>query len=165
MTERKMFPNIDPKMHLYIQNKELWGIKIPSKSDASEVDFEEDEWIHENQYVLVEAGHQWPEKLFEFKDIGEGEEDEELKIGAKEEVLIQNTFQIAKNKFLLFPVFETVHIKRGLIIELGDKSKGEKPKVSKTSAPPRELIRPGIIPQTQKNQVTDLLFAGGNEDR
>ena len=92
MTSRKMYPNIDPKMHLYIFNKELWGIKIPSKSDAREVDYMDDEWIHENQYVLEETGHQWPEKLFEFKDIGEGEEDEELKIGAKEEVLIQNTF-------------------------------------------------------------------------
>ena len=80
-------------------------------------------------------------------------------------MLIQNTFQIGKNKFLLFPVFETVNVKRGLIVELGDRSKGEKPKVTKTSAPPRELIRPGIVPQTQKNQVTDPLFCGGNEDR
>ena len=72
MDKRKMFPNIDPKMHLYIYNKELWGIKIPSKSDAREVEFEEDEWIHENQYVLSKDGHQWPEKLFEFKDIGDG---------------------------------------------------------------------------------------------
>lgn len=66
-------------------------------------------------------------------------------------MLIQNTFQIGKNKFLLFPVFETVNVKRGLIVELGDRTKGEKPKVTKTSAPPRELIRPGIVPQTQKN--------------
>lgn len=92
MTVRKMFPNIDPKMHLFISNNSLWGIKIPSRSDAREVDFEEDEWIHENQYVLDENGHQWPEKLFDFKDIGAGEEDPELQIGAKEEVLIQNTF-------------------------------------------------------------------------
>ena len=92
MNERKMFPNIDPKMHLYIFNKELWGIKIPSRSDAREVDFEEDEWIHENQYVLDEAGHQWPEKLFEFKDIGAGESDPELKIAEKEEMIIQNIF-------------------------------------------------------------------------
>ena len=30
MTVRKMFPNIDPKMHLYIFQKSLWGVKIPS---------------------------------------------------------------------------------------------------------------------------------------
>ena len=48
MTNRKMFPNIDPKMHLFIYNSELWGIKIPSKSIAREVEFEEDEWLHEN---------------------------------------------------------------------------------------------------------------------
>lgn len=115
--------------------------------------------------MLDEGGNQWPEKLFDFKDLGEDEDDADLKIGEKEEVLIQYTFQIAKDKFLLFPVFETVHIKRGLIVELGDRSKNEKPKVRKTSAPPRELIRPGIIPQTQKVQVTDVLFCGGNEDR
>ena len=69
-----------------------------------------------------------------------------MKIGFNEKVLVQNIFQIAEDKFLLFPIFETVLVKRGLIIELGDKTKGEKPKVSKTSAPPRELIRPGILP-------------------
>ena len=66
MTQRRMNPNIDPKMHLFITGTELWGIKIPSKCNAREVDFEEDEWLHENQYVLDPNGHQWPEKLFSF---------------------------------------------------------------------------------------------------
>lgn len=49
---------------------------------------------------------------------------------------------------------------------MGDKSKKEsKPKVTKTKAVPRELIRPGILPQRVKGQVTDILLCGGNEDK
>ena len=67
MNQRHMFPSVDPAMHLYIHNQCLWGIKLPSKSMTREVDFEEDEWIHDNQHVLDDKGHQWPEKLIDFK--------------------------------------------------------------------------------------------------
>lgn len=154
-----------PKMHLYIFNQSLWGLEISGKTDTREVEFEEDKWIHENQFEFDESSDQRPKKLFDFKDIGMYEEDEELRIGAQEEVLIQNTFQIDKDKFLMFPVFDNVYVRRGLIVELGNRSKGEKPNVRKTSRPPRELIRPGIITQTRVNQVTDMLLCGGNEDR
>lgn len=30
MDKRKLLPNIDPQMHLYIHENQLWGIKIPS---------------------------------------------------------------------------------------------------------------------------------------
>lgn len=146
MNERKMFPNIDPKMHLFLHNQCLWGIRMSNKSTTREIDFEEDEWIHDNQHVIDENSMQWPEKLFDFNEIGKGETDPELKINQKEDVLIQYTFQLSKDKFLVFPVYDSAQIKRGLFIELGDKSKKEKPKVKKTAPPPRELIRPGMLP-------------------
>ena len=80
-------------------------------------------------------------------------------------MLIQYTFQISKDKFLVFPVTDSVNVRRGLFIELGDRSKNEKPKVRKTAAPPRELIRPGMLPQKTKGVITDLLACGGNEDK
>lgn len=88
-----------------------------------------------------------------------------MKIGEKEDVLIQYVHQIGRGKFLVFPLTDTVTVSRGLIIELGDKSKGEKPKVTKTPPPPRELIRPGVFPQKTKGAVTDVLLAGGNEEK
>jgi hypothetical protein len=111
-------------------------------------------------------GHQWPEKLIDFKELSQGQEDPDCKIGEKEDVLIQYVFHIGKNRFLVFPLTDTVTITRGLIIELPDKTKaGSKPTVSKTKNVPRELIRPGILPQRVKGQVVDVLLAGGNEDK
>lgn len=78
MMQRKLFPSIDPQMHLYLQNQCLWGIKMASKSNTREIDFEEDAWFHDNQHELEEAGHQWPEKLVDFKELGQGLDDPEL---------------------------------------------------------------------------------------
>lgn len=164
MDERKMYPNINPNMHLYINDKQLWGVVIPTKSQTVEVVFDDDTWIHENQFEFDKKSYQWPEKLFEFKDVGSGQADAELKIGEKEELIIQNIFQIAKSKFILFPVSENGQVKRGLIVELGDKLKNEKPTVKKTSAPPKEMIKPSILPQTNKSSVTDILFCGTDND-
>lgn len=121
MYNRHMFPSVDPQMHLYISNQCLWGIKLPSKSVTREVEFEEDEWIHENQHVLDEKGHQWPEKLIDFRQLGKNTGDPTMEIGQREDVLIQYVFQISKNTFIVFPLTDTVLITRGLIIELGDK--------------------------------------------
>ena len=152
-------------MHMYIHNQCLWGIRMSSKSITIEIDFENDAWFHDYQHTLDDKSHQWPEKLIDFKKIGEGQDDPDLKIASNEDILIQFCFQIAKNRFLIFPLTDTVSIKRGLFIELGDKSKGEDLKVWKTSNVPRELIRPGICPQKTKGAVTDMLLVGGNEDK
>jgi len=165
MYARNMFPSVDPQMHLYIHNQCLWGIKLPSKSVTREVDFEEDEWIHENQHVLDDKGHQWPEKLIDFKELGKDSGDPTLEIGQREDVLIQYVFQVAKDKFIVFPLTDTVLITRGLLIELGDRQKKEAPRVTKTLPVPRELIRPGVLPQKTKGAITDILLCGGNEDK
>ena len=49
-----------PIMHLYIFNKGLWGIEITGRSDTRSIEFEEDEWIHENQYKFFENSNQLP---------------------------------------------------------------------------------------------------------
>ena len=79
-------------MHLFIHNQQLWGVKVPSRSTTREIDFEEDEWFHDNQHVFDVKGNQWPEFLFDFKDIGKDETDQQLKIGEKEDILIQYIF-------------------------------------------------------------------------
>lgn len=165
MTQRKLYPNIDPQMHLFIYNQQLWGVKVASKSTTLEIDFEDDKWFHDNQHEFDEKGHQWPEMLIDFKEIGQDETDPQLKIGQKEDVLIQYCFQVRKDKFLIFPLTDTVNVTRGLFIELGDKHKKEKMQVTKTSPAPRELIRPGVCPQKTKGLITDMLFAGGNEEK
>lgn len=88
MEQRKMFPSIDPQAHLYIHEGQVWGIKIPSQCITREVEFEDDEWIHENQHELDQQGHHWPEKYFDIADIGKDGDDPELKIAENEEVLI-----------------------------------------------------------------------------
>jgi hypothetical protein len=48
---------------------------------------------------------------------------------------------------------------------MGDKQKKEKLRAKKIASPPIDLVRPGILPQTIKGTVTDILCCGGNEDR
>ena len=104
-------------------------------------------------------------KTDRLQGVGKNSGDQTLQIGQREDVLIQYVFQISKNQFIVFPLTDTVLITRGLIIELGDKQKKEEPKVRKTAAVPRELIRPGVLPQKRKAIVTDILLCGGNEDK
>ena len=48
---------------------------------TNEVDFEEDSWFHDNQHEFDVKGHQWPEFLIDFKELGKDESDPQLQIG------------------------------------------------------------------------------------
>ena len=125
------------------------------------IDFEEDPWRQDNQY-LIEDENMGPKLLFNFKKIGEGEDDNELKIDEKEEVLQHYIIALSHNKFLIYPLKEAIHLKRGLIVTCSD---GNITSVTKTSPPPIDLIRPGVSPQKQNGVIKDILFLGGNEGK
>ena len=126
LNARNMFPSVDPKMHLFLHAKELWGLKLPSYVDTRLVDFEDDEWFQECQYELKKDTSIKPIKLFSFSDIGKDLKDPEAKVHEHEQLLIQYIFQISRFKFLVYPVDKEVKITRGLIVEIIFSSNGEK---------------------------------------
>ena len=87
MWDRRIFAVIDQLEHLFIKNKTLYGIKVSSSTVTEEIDFEEDNWIHDFQHqIQYNRCLTKPQRLFAFSELGEGAADEELRIQSDEEV-------------------------------------------------------------------------------
>jgi len=65
----------------------LWSLQITNTTNLKFIDFEEDPWRHDDQYVITAGSNTKPKKLFDFKTLGEGSNDAELKIAEDEEIL------------------------------------------------------------------------------
>jgi hypothetical protein len=48
MRNRKMYPSIDLQLHLFIHDNKLYGHHLDNNTPTTEIDFEEDEWRHDN---------------------------------------------------------------------------------------------------------------------
>lgn len=80
MRNRKLFPCIQSESHLFIKDNALWSLQITNTTEMEYIDFEHDLWRHEDQYIISKNSQAKTKKLFNFKDIGVNEADEELKI-------------------------------------------------------------------------------------
>jgi len=158
MEQRKLYQSLDKDTHLFIEKNKLYGLGINLKHDIKEVDFEEDNWRHDSQYTIDDK----PKMLLDFAKLGEGEEDEELKVASDEQILPHFILPLGKNKFLVYPLKEAIFLNRGLII---DCQPGEKIIIKKTSPPPEKLLRPGVCPQQKGGRMLTILFLGGNESK
>lgn len=88
MRNRKLIPCIQGEANLFIKDKALWGLEITNSTQTEEIDFENDAWRHEDQFVISENSSSKTKKLFTFESINQAAgADEELKIAADEEIL------------------------------------------------------------------------------
>jgi len=160
MRNRNLYPCIQNEQHLFIHENALWSLQLTNNTQLEYIDFENDLWRHDDQWIIKEGSNTKPVKLFDFKDIGAT--DESLKLADDEEILPQYVFHLNAHKFLIFPLKEALFITRGLIIE---KNPWEAMKITSTPAPEEKLLRSGISLQRQNGRVTDVLFIGGNENK
>lgn len=58
-----------------------------------------------------------PRKVLTFSKIGEGYGDPDLKIAPNEAVLNHFIIPLAHNVFLIYPLKECIHVRRGLIVK------------------------------------------------
>ena len=166
-----LLPSTNNNYILYIKNMVLYGLKVGGMTNTREVEFEEDEWLHDCHHEFRTSdgsGGNKLVKLITFSEVGADSADEELKIKPNEEVLIDYIYQAAANRFVVFPTRESVFIERGLIIDV-DVSTGKIAKIEKIPKPNLlegvELCRPGVNFFKTQGQLSDILLIGGNEAR
>ena len=104
-----------------------------------EVDFEEDEWRHDNHYIITDPARK-PEKLIDLNEL-KNIEDENVKLQNEEEILSQYVIQLNRFKFIIFPLRGALKLCPGIEITL---SNDRKHKFKRTSAPPMDLMKPGV---------------------
>lgn len=58
MRNRKLYPCIQAEAHLFIKDNALWSLQVTNTTETKEIDFEDDLWRHDNQYVITnQAGN------------------------------------------------------------------------------------------------------------
>ena len=162
MRNRRLYPCIQNEQHLFIKDNALWSLQITNTTALREIDFEDDKWRHDDQFEITAGSNTKPKKLFDFKSLGQGSDDAELKIADDEEVLPQYVHHLNAYRYLIFPLKEALFINRGLIIDINP---WEEMRITKTAPPPERLLRSGISLQKTHGRVTDILCVGGNEDK
>ena len=127
---------------------------------TTEIDFEEDEWRHDNQYIFADKSLNAPELILDLKAFwDEAEMDPAIKLAEDEEILLQYIVQLHKYKYLIFPLKDAIKVSKGILVQCGS----GKPKYELLNNIPKDLHRPGIALQKSNGRVTDILFLGGNE--
>ena len=141
MRNRRLYPCIQNEQHLFIKDNALWSLQITNTTALREIDFEDDKWRHDDQFEITAGSNTKPKKLFDFKSLGQGSDDAELKIADDEEVLPQYVHHLNAYRYLIFPLKEALFINRGLIIDINP---WEEMRITKTAPPPERLLRSGI---------------------
>jgi len=97
-----------------------------------EIEFEEDEWRHDDQFVFEDNK---AELLIDFEKlktkINPDQADDTL-LQADEDIILHYIVKLNNNKFIIFPLKDSIFIGRGIIVELKD---GEISKITSTKAP------------------------------
>lgn len=86
-----MNPTTDAQMNLFIHQNALWGLKCAVKTQTRLIDFEEDEWLHDNHHEFQSTDGSTGNKLVKLFDFAD------LKIESNEEILIQYVKQVNLN--------------------------------------------------------------------
>ena len=158
MNKRAMFPQINNEMHFFMKEKKLYGMTLTNNTPSREIDFEEDPWRQDYQYVLVPPNEEVA-KTMDFKaclliDLTDHVEKDEV-------ILPHYICRINKFKVAIFLLKESKQITRGLLVEFSPYSQQT---VKPLKGPPIDLFRPGCAPQYLEGKIlNDILFLGGNE--
>lgn len=162
-------PSCNSNYILYIKSGVLYGLKVGAQTNTREIDFEEDLWLHDCHHEFNTTDGSSGNKVVKLITFSElGGDDEDFKIKPNEEILIDYVNQVAANRFVVFPMRESVFVERGLIIDV-DVSSGKIANIEKIPKPDLadgvELCRPGVNFFKSNGQLTDILMIGGNEAR
>ena len=94
-------PQINSEMHFFIKEKELWGICLSNSTPLREIDFDEEEWRQDCQFVIdpidtanSESMDHKAIRLFDFKP----------HLEENEIVLPHCIVKINKFKIIVFPL-------------------------------------------------------------
>ena len=124
-----------------------------------EVDNEEDQWRHNNHYIITEKDRK-PELLIDLQTLKD-HPDENIKLQNEEEILSQYVIQLNRFKFMIFPLRGALKLCPGIIINLNKDGNT----YQRTSAPPMDLMKPGVCVNKTDGRVTGIMFLGGNTDK
>lgn len=67
-----LFPSSNMELHLFVKDTKMYSLHLSNGTPLKEIDFEDDEWRHDNQYVLTNKDVNKPELIFDFKELTEG---------------------------------------------------------------------------------------------
>ena len=161
MRNRKMYPSIDLKLHLFIRDDKLYGHHLDNNTPTIEIDFEQDEWRHDNQYIFADKSLNGSELILDLKKFWDEDMDPSVRLNKDEEILLQYIIQLHKYKYLIFPLKDALKLTRGILVEC----RGGVPSYKAMTGLPEDLHRPGIALQKNNGRVVDILFLGGNEQK
>ena len=65
---RKFNPCITPETHIFAKNSIIYQMQFDNFVNTREVDFEEDEWRHDNHYIITDADRK-PQKLIDLNQL------------------------------------------------------------------------------------------------
>ena len=88
MRNRKMYPAINLQLHLFIHDDKLYGHHLDNNTIVTEIDFEEDEWRHDNQYVFGDKSLNAPEMILDLKSLQGEDLEAGVRLKEDEEVLL-----------------------------------------------------------------------------
>lgn len=153
-----MYPQINNEMHFFLQEKKLYGLTLTNNTPTREIDFEEDPWRQDYQYVLVPPDDKAAQTI-EYKAVLLIDLEEHME---KDEVILPHYIcRINKFKAAIFFLKESKQITRGVLVEFSPYAEKT---VKKLRGPPSDLFRPGCAPQNMDGMILDdILFLGGNE--
>ena len=83
-----MYPAINLQLHLFIHDDKLYGHHLDNNTIVTEIDFEEDEWRHDNQYVFGDKSLNAPEMILDLKSLQGEDLEAGVRLGEDEEVLL-----------------------------------------------------------------------------
>ena len=84
MNSRSLYPSCDMELHLFVKDTILYALPLSHGTPVREIDFEEDEWRHDNQYILTNKAINKVEKIFDFKELWENDKYKDQNIMEKD---------------------------------------------------------------------------------
>lgn len=63
---RSLYPSIIPELHLLIKDGNLWSLQFSKTVKVREIEFEDDDWRQDDQYVIADSSLGKLEKIVDF---------------------------------------------------------------------------------------------------
>ena len=136
MVNLKMFPLASRQTYLFIKDNKIYAQNFNNATKTKEIDFEDDAWQHDNQYVFNDEYSNHPTAIIELQDLKDA-----AMLTDDEEILFQNVVQIDQNNILIFPLKDALKLEKCISVTF---IKDEKPILKLHSLNIDQLNRPGI---------------------
>ena len=114
-----MFPLASRQNYLFIKENKIYAQNYSNATKTREIDFENDDWQHDNQYVFDDEYSNHPTAIVDFQDL-----KDLAMLEDNEEVLFQNIVQVDQNNILIFPLKDALKLEKCISVTF---IKDEKP--------------------------------------